>query len=215
MSSRFHKRELSIDELEKEYEIMEKLLKVVSKVMMFIDHKIVIDDFYIPEYLSYYSFGVEHTYEGQRNTIQYYREKGEIIKGILIGRNLTQESKYLGGGSFNPQEIQSLEEFIVKGQELFFFRNGKIILFERYSHDDYFSYYNKHEHHLKNPKELTVKDYLKTDSIKNFITNIFIVYRREIALNENKLAILKKSLNQIIKIREKYQISNDKIEGER
>ncbi|KKK61657.1 hypothetical protein LCGC14_3012140 [marine sediment metagenome] len=209
-------RTLTPNILKRESKIMSSILKILRPVIKFIDTKIIIEDSVSTNYFAYnpsYIYDLDplitfgDSSSSSKHIINYYKEKDKIIKGIMISLDFISSDSQSYGSDIPISEIYKIE-FIRETSStsliIYMLRDCRIVKFDRYIHDDLFLTFD-HIHSLNNPQELSVKKFLKYDSPKSVLTNILLAYHKAISENENKFPILKKSLEAILKIKEKYR----------
>ncbi|KKN13173.1 hypothetical protein LCGC14_1009010 [marine sediment metagenome] len=215
-------RQLTSAILNKESKIFKEIFQVLHPIIKFIDKKIIIIDNVFTSYYSYksgfvYELDPLSIYEDkltfkekeldfgtptENHVTEYYKEGDNIIKGIMISMDIIKvENKYFDED--NPDNDYMLPtESSTTAIDIYLLRNKKIIKFDRFRKDHHLFDF-EHTHSLKNPKELSIEELPKYNSVMRVLNHILLAYHQAIKENENKFPILKKSLKAILKIKEK------------
>lgn len=215
-------RKLTSAILKKESKILKELFQIISPIIKFIDKKIITVD---NIFTDYYSFKSGYVYEldplsmykddlafkekeieswtpTENHITKYYMEGDKIIKGIMISYDIIKiESKYLKENNLDDYYKLPTESSTTT-VNIYLLRNKKIIKFDRFQKDRHLFDF-EHYYSLENPIELSFEELPKYNSVKRILNTILMAYHKAISENENKFPILKKSLQTILKIKER------------
>lgn len=219
----FSKTEIDFDKIEENTSVLKLIFKEIDSIMKYIDHKIIISD--IDNGFSFlYNF-----YSAPSRSIEYHNDNGKIICGISIAKDYKDTCTYskevtfklneelffdkennlispLNDYYYSPNISYSFPERIeFKGSEIFYLRNGKILQFERTGEQDNTLFHEK-RYKMINPKTLTKEQLVRDYSMNDILYHILRSFNTAIKLNENRYPIIKKSLNSLFEINNKFEI---------